>query len=224
MLYFLESDYSINEDYVFEAEDTRQFYLRREILRAIASHTCKDIYQLDLNTFSFLLQLCDDAQEWGRKGISELYVDNTIEYEFDGISIDFSEKTSSVSVRESYNSIPIEAVQPVLESFLRQCTKYRDVFRDGQETTHRNFDFEKSDTIKIGNVSEKDTYKILLKISNESRTEIIIIKDGKDIQSDDKFLDVTDKAFKVVFDKKCFNEYRTEEPSPKMKSVVFTLP
>ena len=224
LLYFLESDYSINEDYVFEAEDTRQFYLRREILRAIASHTCKDIYQLDLNTFSFLLQLCDDAQEWGRKGISELYVDNSIEYEFDGITIDFSEKTSSVSVRESYNSIPIETVQPVLESFLRQCTKYRDVFRDGQETTHRNFDFEKSDTIKIGNVSEKDTYKILLKISNESRTEIMITKDDKDIQCDDQFLEVTMKAFLKVFDKKNLDDYLTEKLSAKKKSIVFTLP
>ena len=55
LLYFLESDYSLNEDYMFDHEDSRQYYIRREILRAIASHTCHDIYQNDMLRFSFLL-------------------------------------------------------------------------------------------------------------------------------------------------------------------------
>ena len=49
LTYFLESDYSINEDYCFDEEDCRQFYIRREILRSIASHTCDDVYQLYMN-------------------------------------------------------------------------------------------------------------------------------------------------------------------------------
>ena len=60
--YFLESDYSTNEDYFFNKEDVRQFYIRRDVLRAISSHTCHDIYQLTAKNFSFLLILCDDAQ------------------------------------------------------------------------------------------------------------------------------------------------------------------
>ena len=32
LIYFLESDYNINEDYVFYEEDMRQFYIRREFL------------------------------------------------------------------------------------------------------------------------------------------------------------------------------------------------
>ena len=64
LLYFLESDFNTNEDYAFEQEEARQFYMRREILRAISSHTCQDIYQLHLYSFSLLLIIADDAQEW----------------------------------------------------------------------------------------------------------------------------------------------------------------
>ena len=65
--YFLESDYSIDEDYTFDQEDARQFYIRREILRSMASHTCKDIYHLDMRTFSYLLIIVDDIQDWGKE-------------------------------------------------------------------------------------------------------------------------------------------------------------
>ena len=67
LLYFIESDYSINEDYIFYEEDVRQFYIRREILRSIASHTCHDVYHLDMLNFAFLLIIVDDCQGWGRK-------------------------------------------------------------------------------------------------------------------------------------------------------------
>ena len=63
LTYFLESDYNINEDYYFSEEDCRQFYIRREILRAIASHTCDDVYQLYMGSFSFLLRICNDTLE-----------------------------------------------------------------------------------------------------------------------------------------------------------------
>jgi hypothetical protein len=65
LTYFLESDYYISGDNLSE-EDLRQFYIRKEILRSIASHTCPKIYHLSLNTLSFLLILCDELQEWNR--------------------------------------------------------------------------------------------------------------------------------------------------------------
>ena len=63
LTYFLESDYSLNEDYRFDKEECRQFYIRREILRAIASHTCDDIYQMYMGSFSFLLRICDEDRK-----------------------------------------------------------------------------------------------------------------------------------------------------------------
>ncbi|MCK4500156.1 hypothetical protein KAU11_06635, partial [Candidatus Babeliales bacterium] len=42
LVYFLESEFGVNEDYYFKQEDHKQFYVKREILRAIAFHTCPD--------------------------------------------------------------------------------------------------------------------------------------------------------------------------------------
>ena len=69
--YFLESDYYISGDNLSE-EDLRQFYIRKEILRSIAGHTCPKIYHLSLNTLSFLLILCDELQEWNRPKFDDL--------------------------------------------------------------------------------------------------------------------------------------------------------
>ncbi len=70
LTYFLETDYYISKSNL-SAEDTRQFYIRKEILRAMAGHTCPKIYHIHLNTLPFLLILCDELQEWNRPKFNE---------------------------------------------------------------------------------------------------------------------------------------------------------
>ncbi len=53
LVYFLESDFSHDSWKALDYEDCRQFLIRREILRAVASHTCPDIYHLQFDTLSF---------------------------------------------------------------------------------------------------------------------------------------------------------------------------
>jgi hypothetical protein len=65
LTYFLETDYSIKEKSL-DVKDAKQFYIRKEILRAIAGHTCPKLYHIDFNRLSFLLILCDELQEWNR--------------------------------------------------------------------------------------------------------------------------------------------------------------
>ena len=72
LVFFLESDFDVSPTKKLELEDARQFLIRREILRAIATHTCRDIYHLRCDTFSFLLIMCDELQEWGRPTLNEL--------------------------------------------------------------------------------------------------------------------------------------------------------
>lgn len=72
MVYFMETDYVLDGDGTLRLEDARQFYLRREMLRAIAGHTCNDIYHLRMNTLSFLLILADELQEWGRPTLGDM--------------------------------------------------------------------------------------------------------------------------------------------------------
>ena len=70
LVYFLESDLDLGSP--FDAEDARQFYIRREILRAIACHTCTDIYHLQPNSLAFILILADELQVWGRPTFQEI--------------------------------------------------------------------------------------------------------------------------------------------------------
>jgi len=72
LVYFLESDLCHDWWSPLTEKDAKQFLIRREILRAIASHTCPDIYHLKFNTLSFLLYMADEIQCWGRPTLTKL--------------------------------------------------------------------------------------------------------------------------------------------------------
>lgn len=76
LVYFLESDLCLDSRRPLSAEDARQFLIRREILRAVASHTCPEIYHLKFNTLSFLLFIVDELQCWGRPTLEQLQTGN----------------------------------------------------------------------------------------------------------------------------------------------------
>ena len=155
LTYFLESDYSINEDYVFDSEDCRQFYIRREILRAIASHTCDDVYQMYMGSFSFLLRICDDTQEWGRKNISELYVKADRTYELTDIALTFNDETKIglCKISERITVSDEESIRSLILRFREQALTYITIFRDGQDTTLRDFSFKRQLDISTGDIS-----------------------------------------------------------------------
>lgn len=178
LLYFLESDFSMNEDYAFSEEDSRQFYIRREILRAIASHTCHDVYQLDATTFSFFLILCDDAQEWGRKYISELYIDKSSEYTLCGVKIYNENDLYKISLNDKY-TVPedYDFRSSVIKRFISQSLDYRDIFRDGQDTEQRNFEFTRKTEIEV-NKAVNASYQLSLIISTKDQTKVVITKDN----------------------------------------------
>ena len=77
LVYFLESDLCHDWWSPLTEEEARQFLIRREILRAIATHTCHDIYHLKFNTLSFLLYMADEIQCWGRPTLEELQKEPT---------------------------------------------------------------------------------------------------------------------------------------------------
>jgi len=184
LLYFLESDYNINEDYEFDEEDVRQFYIRREILRAISSHTCHDIYHLDMLNFAFLLIIVDDSQEWGRKRIGELYVKTKTNYEFHEIKPNFNieeleiEKNGkkrtihlhkcTASEQFSLPSEDTSGLERLLFSLVEQSESYKEIFRDGQDTSSRNFTF-----IKKSKINCEDSKTVVFDIG-------FIISNGED--------------------------------------------
>lgn len=145
LLYFLESDFNLNDDYIYYKEDARQFYIRREILRAIAAHTCPDAYNIHLTTFSSLLFLCDEFQEWGRRTWNELYTglnENAISLHIEKFSPD------EVEVKETINMDGVKdrtiIIQNISKVFKRQYALYKLTFRDGQYTAKRDFTLSKT--------------------------------------------------------------------------------
>lgn len=172
LTYFLESDYNINEDYYFDMEDCRQFYIRREILRAIASHTCNDVYQMYMGSFSFLLRICDDTQEWGRKNISELYVKSNQTYNLEGIELCFDkDKKTRCKISEKMGLADKESVIDLVQRFREQSLVYVTIFRDGQDTAARDFSFARSLEIQI-NALDGFALKLLLDVNKETASKL----------------------------------------------------
>ena len=73
LVYFKEADYTLDQTKLLDGDDARQFMIRREILRAIAAHSCDDIYYLGVRNFPFLLTMCDEMQEWGRPRLVDIF-------------------------------------------------------------------------------------------------------------------------------------------------------
>ena len=145
LLYFLESDFNLNDDYVYKNEDARQFYIRREILRAIAAHTCPDAYNIHITTFPSLLFLCDEFQEWGRRTWNELYTG----LKEDSISLEIKKfSCEEIDVQETINLENVEDIEIIVQNifrvFGRQYSLYKTTFRDGQDTAKRDFSLTKT--------------------------------------------------------------------------------
>jgi hypothetical protein len=99
LVYFLESDLSLDGLDSLDEDDAKQFVIRREILRAIAAHTCQDIYHLRFDTLAFLLYMVDEIQCWGRPTLEELQHQTTGLPEAEAKVVIFKPKKVAVVIR-----------------------------------------------------------------------------------------------------------------------------
>lgn len=192
LLYFMEADNNLNDDYIYKHEDARQFYIRREILRAMASHTCKDIYQMQLTTFTSLLFLCDEMQEWGRKSWKNLYegtsskLTNLKLKEFNAKKIDYTESIQMDNA--TFNQLSSN----IFRIFENQYILYKTTFRDGQDTANRKFDIHKNMIIDINKkkFTGIQNIEIKFKINHEEQDSFIVTinTDGEELSDDAKQL------------------------------------
>lgn len=150
LLFFLESDFNMNDDHVYSEEDARQFYIRREILRAMASHTCSDTYNVHIYTLPSLLFMCDELQEWGRKSWGELYAGvpaSSVKLSLKAFSRDNVEIIETLDLGEMDDEESIASM--IARIFKKQYSLYKTVFRDGQHTAKRDFDLRKTMRLEI---------------------------------------------------------------------------
>lgn len=223
LTYFLESDYNINEDYAFSQEECRQFYIRREILRAIASHTCDDIYQMYMGSFSFLLRICDDTQEWGRKNISELYTKSEQTYELKDIDLCFDgsdeQKANCCTIKEEITVPDRDSVINLICRFHEQALVYVTIFRDGQDTIARDFSFVRCLTIKTADISLELKLEVDKDKASRLCATVIFTSDEKKNQPfGEDFIEILCKELSLNGDYKIFDNKEKRANDKKASS------
>lgn len=139
LVYFLESDLDLSNPFN-DPEDARQFYIRREILRAIASHTCTDIYHLYPNSLAFILILADELQMSGRPTFSELKIGRPMLKLYVRIPI-ISKKKIQIELKVVEEKIVGHAEEGGKELFFALCRKWHKWLRGALDASWREFDF-----------------------------------------------------------------------------------
>lgn len=169
LIYFMETDYDSAGRGELQQEDARQFQIRREILRAIASHTCTEIYHLKVNTPSFLLILCDELQEWGRPTFGDMKLGKRpSDGECDNVSLDSIDLTAGrVHVSMTFRKGTVDEKR--VESKFREFCK---LLRPAPADEQRKIDF-------VLHVSDGDAdYKLRYDSNAEPFDELTITKGG----------------------------------------------
>lgn len=135
LVYFKESDYMLDPLKTLGQEDARQFLIRKEILRAIASHNLEEIYYLGIKNFPFMLTVCDEMQEWGRPRLVDITKRGGSETK---LTINkFSDKVVDYTItfsfpKDRYTPSPAEiesAGKEIKSYFHRKKDKWLDVLR-----------------------------------------------------------------------------------------------
>lgn len=173
LVYFKESDYMLDSFKPLKEEDARQFLIRREILRAIASHSCDDIYYLGIKNFPFLLTACDEMQEWGRPRLIDVtkrggsrteltineFDDEMVDYK---ITFSFPNDTKPSDTERKYAGIEVKRY------FKKKATKWLNVLRSAVGGTQRNLKL--NFTVEDKTSPEVKTY--FLKHINPAKVEL----------------------------------------------------
>lgn len=136
LIYFMETNFDWDDVAVLkDTEEARQFIIRREILRSIASHTCPEIYHIYPNTFSFLLLLSDELQFWGRPTFESMAL---------GVPKDYQVRLNNFAEREVSFEIetkPVPAIKPdsLMSFFKTKASLFKQVLRVAVDSSGRKF-------------------------------------------------------------------------------------
>lgn len=192
LIYFMESDFNLNDDYTFGGEDGRQFYIRREILRSIAAHTCPDAYNINVTTFSSFLFLIDELQEWGRKSWIEMYTGSnkpSAELDLKWFTPEGISYTETFDLGKYENSDRnSDVIERIIRVFTKQYTRYKSTFRDGQGLQEKKFDLHKEMfyqlPVRPGGRKRSVQVQLALLAEGESRFEIGLTNLPRDDQEE----------------------------------------
>ncbi|MFA6053744.1 MAG: hypothetical protein WC769_00070 [Thermodesulfovibrionales bacterium] len=139
LIYFLETNFDHNPSTnLGDAEDARQFVIRREILRAIASHTCEEIYHFEPNSFSFILLLADEIQTWGRPTFEDMALGTDKQYTVTLNEFSYNRVSFTMKCNKKRGEKPIS----LLGLFKEKAELFKKILRVAVDTSQRQFTFD----------------------------------------------------------------------------------
>lgn len=209
LIYFIETDNNPNANYVFDNEDARQFYMRRDILRAISSHTCENIYHIDVATFPMILFVCDELQEWGRKSWKSMYrgvTNSAVQLSIVSFNAKKIEYKEEINMKNASANQLVSNIERIIK---KQYMLYLTTFRDGQYTARREFDFIKHIQINVNeDYKSISTIDIDFSINHDSNENMFTlrIKDSGDKDAEDKKIKVSNLVENIKELLKPYNE------------------
>ena len=155
----------------------------------MASHTCQDIYHIDVATFPMLLFVCDELQEWGRKSWKSMYkgvTNNAVGLSIEAFNSNKIEYEETIDMSNAGNQQLVDNIERILK---HQYMLYQTTFRDGQYTARRKFDFNKHIHINI-NEEYKSIKQIDIDFSinhgSADNTFLLLIRNSGDSEEDEK--------------------------------------
>lgn len=198
LVYFLETDYGIDERKPLDIDEARQFLIRQRILRAIASHNCDFIYHLKLD-LSFLLRIIDEMQEWGRPKLNDLFIKPpNVTFQIDEFRKDMIEYSIRFSkgkkISDDDNN---ESHKNIREFFKRNIKKYIMILRSAVGGIER----DENKFVLTLNVIDEIESELKYKFTHKNPQEIILELNTKVIALED--LDQAWEKFYETKIKKC---------------------
>lgn len=148
LMYFKESELAMNEDYALNEEGARQFYIRREILRAISAHTCTDIYHMSSYSLPFLLHVCDDMHSWDRKNFREMHTGIHTNIQPNSKFVEYTKENVQIHDLVSYADFTDDDMSVFFDYLCALMRELQKRYRDGPDTKNRKFSFKREFTIR----------------------------------------------------------------------------
>jgi len=140
LIYFLETNFDWDPEVAAleGEEEARQFIIRREILRAIASHTCPEIYHFKPDTFQFLLLIADEIQFWGRPTFELMAFGVEKDYEIELKRFDSKEISFEIRPRKTARKNKIKK-ESLIKYFKAKSDLFKKILRIAVDSTQREF-------------------------------------------------------------------------------------
>lgn len=169
LVYFLESDYLMDNVKPLKPDDARHFLIRQNMLRAIASHACDEIYHLEATNFPFLLLIIDEMQEWGRPRLTEVFKK---EIPNSRLTVDRMNPTEIAYTIRFTGASDTQDSHDEIESFFHgKCRRFTEVLRGAADGKLRKIELGFK---VIDGIDTKNERSYVLKHEKPDKAEIFI--------------------------------------------------